>query len=134
MYQGLIGRYVGMQAAGVLPSELEAALRFLLAEPPSEARAQLAAWEEHIAATAESAVAAAEASVGVEGLAEASLARAQAVHMAVEGFSAQVSGTFLEPKTQKPLITLKGTKNQWGFYWGLNSDLVSILGVMAHQP
>lgn len=118
MYQGLIGRYVGMQAAGVLPSELEAALRFLLAEPPSEARAQLAAWEEHIAATAESAVAAAEASVGVEGLAEASLARAQAVHMAVEGFSAQVSGTFLEPKTQKNPYYPKRHKKSMGAFTG----------------
>ena len=74
----------------MLPSDLEAALRLLLAEHAGEALPQLAAWEEHVAAVAESAVAAAEASVGVEGLAEASLARAQAVHAAVEGFNAQV--------------------------------------------
>ena len=82
---------MGTQAADVLPSDLEAALRLLLPEPGDESRAQLAAWEEHITAVAESAVAAAEASVGMEGLAEASLAQAQAVYAAVEGFSAQVS-------------------------------------------
>ena len=47
-------------------------------------------WSAHIASAADAAVQAAEASFGVEGAHEAALARAQAVVMATDGFTAQV--------------------------------------------
>ena len=81
-----------MQAVDLLPADLEAPLQLLLTprvESGPGPAAQLRAWEEHVAATAEAALAAAEASAGVEGLSEATLASAQAVVAAVQGFSAQ---------------------------------------------
>ena len=92
---GLNVPHVLLQAVDLLPSDLEALLQLLLAPSSSEAASasdtELHAWREHVRGAAEGAVAAAEASAGVEGLAEATLASAQAVLAAVQGFSAQAS-------------------------------------------
>ena len=53
-------------------------------------------WSAHIASAADAAVQAAEASSGVEGAHEAALARAQAVVMATDGFTAQVRTFFAD--------------------------------------
>ncbi len=90
-----------LQAEDLLPADVEAPLQLLLtpeAQSAPGAAAQLHAWEEHVAAMAEAAVAAAEASAGVEGLSEATLASAQAVVAAVQGFSAQARLSLLHTR------------------------------------
>ena len=52
-------------------------------------------WSAYITSAADAAVQAAEASLGVEGAHEAALARAQALVMATDGFSAQVCSDYL---------------------------------------
>ncbi len=78
-----------MQAVDLSPADVAAALEALLAERTRFPR-ELCAWQRHISEAAESAVAAAESSIGMEGLHEAALASAQAVVAAVEGFTPQV--------------------------------------------
>lgn len=77
------------QAADLSPADMAAALELLLADERRFHRG-LHAWQRHISAAAESAVSAAESSVGMEGLHEAALASAQAAVAAVTGFTAQV--------------------------------------------
>lgn len=81
---------IGVQAVDLSPGDVAAALKLLLADAPRFPE-ELLAWQRHISEAAESAVAAAESSVGVEGFHEAALASAQAVVAAVEGFTPQVS-------------------------------------------
>ncbi|EIE24939.1 hypothetical protein COCSUDRAFT_47016 [Coccomyxa subellipsoidea C-169] len=76
------------QAVDMSPADVAAALEVLLAERTRFPR-ELCAWQRHYSEAAESAVAAAESSIGMEGLHEAALASAQAVVAAVEGFTPQ---------------------------------------------
>jgi hypothetical protein len=77
------------QAVDLSPGDVAAALQLLLAAG-TRLSAELRAWQRHISEAAESAVAAAESTVGMEGLHEAAVASAQAIVAAVEGFTPQV--------------------------------------------
>ena len=79
-----------VQARNVLPGHLGSVLSVLLKEDPAELQEGAKQWAAHIAATADGAMQAAEASCGVEGAHDAALARAEALVMATDGFTAQV--------------------------------------------
>ena len=79
-----------VQARNVLPGHLGPALSALLKEEPAEPQEGAKQWAAHIAATADGAMQAAEASFGIEGVHDAALARAEALVMATDGFTAQV--------------------------------------------
>ena len=79
-----------MQARDISPGHLGSTLRVLLSGTPTDGQEGAKQWSAHIASAADAAVQAAEASFGVEGAHEAALARAQAVVMATDGFTAQV--------------------------------------------
>lgn len=85
-----------MQAKDISPAHLGTALSVLSGPVSAEAQEGFKQWSAHIASTADAAVQAAEASFGMEGAHEAALARAQAVVMATDGFTAQVDLSFLE--------------------------------------
>ena len=68
---------------------MAAALELLLTEERRFHR-ELHAWQRHVSTFAESAMSAAESSVGIEGLHEAALASAQIAIAAITGFTAQV--------------------------------------------
>lgn len=80
-----------VQARNILPGHLGAVLSALLERHPAEPQEGAKQWAAHIAATADAAVQAAEASFGIEGAHDAALARAEAVVMATDGFTAQVA-------------------------------------------
>ena len=79
-----------LQARNLLPGHLGAILSALLETYPAELQEGAKQWAAHIAATADAAVQAAEASSGIEGAHDAALARAEAIVMATDGFTAQV--------------------------------------------
>ena len=79
-----------MQARNVLPGHLGSALSALLKEEAAEPQEGAKQWAAHIAAIADGAMQAAEASFGIEGAHDAALARAEALVMATDGFTAQV--------------------------------------------
>lgn len=79
-----------MQAKDVSPTHLGATLSVLLDGASAEMQEGIKQWAAHIAATADAAVRAAEASFGMEGAHESAMARAEAAVMATDGFTAQV--------------------------------------------
>ena len=79
-----------VQARNVSPGHLGSALSVLLKEDPAEPQEGAKQWAAHIAATADGAMRAAEASYGIEGAHDAALARAEALVRATDGFTAQV--------------------------------------------
>ena len=85
-----------VQAKDILPAHLGTTLSVLLGPVSAEAQEGFKQWSAHIASTADAAVQEAEASSGMEGAHEAALARAQAVVMATDGFTAQVDFSLLE--------------------------------------
>ena len=104
-----------VQARNVLPGHLGSALSVLLKDDPAEPQEGAKQWAAHIAATADGAMQAAEASFGIEGAHDAALARAEALVMATDGFTAQVQlpaplPPFLQgekgmPKQKRPACT-----------------------------
>lgn len=117
-----------VQARNVLPGHLGSALSVLLKEDAAEPQEGAKQWAAHIAATADGAMQAAEASFGVEGAHDAALARAEAIVMATDGFTAQVE----LPATLPPLLQgCKGISKQC--FCGFPEDMPGCTCTMGRQ-